>query len=129
MNKILLVTRSDHEITTRYLSAWSGKIIELARKKNIQVMDLKRDKANLKELKSRAAKMRPLFIILNGHGSDDCVTGYDDKILIKAGNNESILESKITYAVSCRSAAKLGIESVKAGALAYIGYTGDFRHW
>jgi len=41
MNRILLITRPDHDVTTRYLSAWSKEIIELADKKNIQVMDLK----------------------------------------------------------------------------------------
>ena len=126
MNKILLITRPDHDITTRYLSVWSKKIMELADKKNVQVLDLKRSRANIKELKSRVAKMRPLFIIFNGHGNDDCVTGDENKILVKAGNNECLLESKIIYAVSCRSAAELGRKSVEAGALTYIGYTGDF---
>jgi len=70
--------------------------------------------------------MKPLLIIFNGHGSDHCITGYEDKILIKAGNNESWLKLKIIYAISCRSAAKLGPKSIKAGALAYIGYNSDF---
>ena len=126
MNKILLITRPDHEVTTRYLSAWSDKIIKLADKKSIQVLDLKREKANAKELQSRISKMKPLFIIFNGHGDDDRVAGYEDEILVKAGSNERLLESKIVYAVSCRSATELGLKSVEAGALAYIGYTGDF---
>ncbi len=126
MNRILLITRPDHETTTRYLSVWSGKIIELADKKNIQVLDLKRKKANVKELQSRISKMKPLLVIFNGHGDDDCVTGYENKILVKVGDNEQLLESKIVYAVSCRSAVELGPKSIKAGALVYIGYTGDF---
>ncbi|OGG87075.1 hypothetical protein A3B87_03655 [Candidatus Kuenenbacteria bacterium RIFCSPHIGHO2_02_FULL_39_13] len=124
--KILLITRPDYDITTRYLSAWSKKVIELAEKKNVQVLDLKREKANPKELKSRILKMSPALIIFNGHGDNNCVTGYQDKILIQAGDNEELLESKIVYAVSCRSAAELGPKSIQAGALTYIGYTGDF---
>jgi len=124
--RILLITRPDHDITTRYLSAWSKKVIELAEKKNVQVLDLKREKANPKELKSRILKMSPSLIIFNGHGNDNYVTGYEDKILIQAGDNEKLLESKIVYAVSCRSAAELGPKSIQAGALTYIGYTGDF---
>ncbi len=124
--KILLITRPDHDKTTHYLSAWSQKIIELANKKNVQVLDLKREKANFKELKSRIIKMSPTLIIFNGHGSENCVTGHEDSILIQTGNNEELLESKIVYAVSCRSAAELGPKSIKAGALTYIGYTGDF---
>lgn len=30
MNRILLITRPDHDITTRYLSIWSKKVTELA---------------------------------------------------------------------------------------------------
>lgn len=124
--KTLLITRPDHDITTRYLSAWSKKIIEVAGRKNIQVLDLKRQKASLSELKSRIKKMDPSLVILNGHGSENCVTGYENKILVKAGDNEKLLESRIVYAVSCRSAKELGSKSIKAGALTYIGYTGDF---
>lgn len=126
MNTILLITAPDHDITTRYLSVWSNKILELANKKNIQVVNLKRKKANIKELKSRLLKMKPLFIFFNGHGSDSCITGYENKILIQAGNNEDLLKHKIIYALSCRSAVNLGLKSIKAGALAYIGYAGDF---
>lgn len=81
MNKILLVTRPNHDITTRYLSVWNERIIELAQKKHILVLDLKREKANKKELKSRILKMKPSLIVFNGHGSDNCVTGY------KSGGN------------------------------------------
>lgn len=126
MNRILLITTPDHDITTRYLSAWSSKILELANRKNIQVINLKRKNANIKELKSRILKIKPLFIIFNGHGDDDCIAGYDNKILIKSGNNENLLKEKIVYAVSCRSAVELGKKSIIAGALAYIGYDSDF---
>lgn len=126
MNKILLITAPDHDTTTRYLSAWSSKILELVDKKNIQVINLKRKKANIKELKSRLLKMKPLFIFFNGHGNNNHITGYENEILIQAGNNEDLLKHKIIYAVSCRSAVKLGLKSIKAGALTYIGYTGDF---
>lgn len=126
MNKILLITAPDHDITTRYLSVWSGKILELADKKNIQVINLKRKKANAIELKSRLLKMKPLFVVFNGHGNNSCITGYENKVLIQAGDNEDLLKYKIIYAISCRSAVKLGVKSIKAGALAYIGYVGDF---
>ena len=126
MNRILLITRPDHDITTRYLSVWSEKIIELADKKNISVLDLKRKKANKKELKSRMSKMKPSLVIFNGHGSSTSVMGYDNEILIKIGNNERLLKAKIVYAISCKSAVRLGLKSIMAGALAYIGYTGDF---
>lgn len=126
MNKILLVTRPNHDITTRYLFAWSRKIIELAQKKNIQVVDLKKEKANKDELESRISKMKPILIFFNGHGNSNYITGHGGEVLVKVNDNENILKSKIIYALSCRSAARLGSKSVKVGALTYLGYVGDF---
>lgn len=126
MNKTLLITRPDHDITTRYLRVWSNHIIKIADEKNIKILDLDSKKANKKELESRIEKIEPSLIIFNGHGSDDCITGYENEILVQAGNNEKLLKSKIIYAVSCNSAAKLGPESIKSGALSYIGYADSF---
>lgn len=126
MNKILLITTPDNDVTTRYLSFWSSKILELANKKNIQIINLKRKKANINELKSRILKIKPLLIIFNGHGNNDRITGHDNKILIQSDNNENLLKETIVYAVSCRSAVELGGKSIEAGALAYIGYDSDF---
>ena len=126
MSKLLLITRPNYEITTRYLFAWSGQIVDLAKTKGIDVIELKKNKANRKEFESRLAKLKPQLVIINGHGSDTCVTGHDGEVLIEAGQNEDILYSKIVYSLSCNSASCLGIESVKAGALCYIGYKTKF---
>lgn len=126
MNKTFLITRPDHDITTRYLKIWSKQIIKIADEKNIQVLDLDSVKANKKELESRIEKINPHLIIFNGHGSDDCITGYENRILVQTGDNEKLLKSKIIYAVSCNSALKLGPASIKSGAESYIGYTDSF---
>ena len=126
MSKLLLITRPNYEITTRYLFAWSGVVVNKAKSKGIDVVELKRDKANKKELEGRLEKLKPKLVIINGHGSDTRVTGNDGEVLIEAGKNEGILCSKIVYSLSCNSASILGIESVKAGALCYVGYKTEF---
>lgn len=126
MNKLLLITRPNYEITTRYLFAWSGIVVDMAKAKGVVVVELKKNKANRKEFESRLAKLKPRLVIINGHGSDTCVTGHDSEVLIEAGQNEGTLYSKIVYSLSCNSASRLGIESVKAGALCYIGYKTKF---
>lgn len=126
MNKMLLITRPNHDITTHYLFVWSSLIIKEAQKKNVQVLALDKQKANKKEVESRLAKMMPKLVVFNGHGDVDCITGYANKEIIKAGDNEKFLKLKIIYAVSCKSAATLGPKSIKSGALSYIGYTQDF---
>mgnify|MGYP001610199494 CR=1 FL=1 len=126
MNKIFLITRPKHDATTHYLFNWSKEVIELARKKGIQVLDLQKERANRKELTSIIKKKQPLFIFLNGHGGANFVAGHDEEILIKGGDNEDLLKSKLVYALSCQSAKRLGRKSIKKGAIAYFGYDDDF---
>lgn len=118
----LVITRPDHELTTNYLSNWSQIIILEAKRRNVQVVDLKRERANRREFESVISKTQPIFIILNGHGNDTMVTGHENLPLVEAGVNEQSLKGTITYAISCRSAKRLGKKAVKTGARAYIGY-------
>ncbi|MBU4022841.1 hypothetical protein KJ591_00555, partial [Patescibacteria group bacterium] len=126
MNKTLLITRPKHDTTVHYLFYWSKKIIELAQEKSIKVWDLKGKRANRKEIEGVLKKREPSLVFFNGHGDDDRIAGHNDEALLVAGENEELLISKIVYALSCRSGKKLGYESVKKGALGYIGYDEDF---
>ena len=125
-NKKLLITRPCYDDTTSYLHKWSEKIIELARKRNLTVFDLSKERVNKEELKKFIENQQPKFLIFNGHGSDDEILGHNGSTLIKSGENHNLLKSKITYAISCRSARKLGPDSIEVGATAYIGYKEDF---
>jgi len=126
MNKIFLVIRPKHDDTTHYLFNWSKNPIGLAKKKGIQVLDLKKSRANKKEFTSIVAKKQPFFIFFNGHGGSDCIGGQNNEVLVKVGENEQVLKSKIIYALSCKSAKKLGPKSINIGTVAYLGYDDDF---
>jgi hypothetical protein len=80
----------------------------------------------LKEGESMLAKQTPDVVFLNGHGSEEAVTGHNGEVILRAGENEYRLSEKIVYALSCRSASVLGVWSVEKGTRAYIGYTEDF---
>ena len=123
---MFLFTRPDYDPVTKYLSAWSKILITEARAKAIEVVDLVLGKANRKELEGRLKKMRPSFVVLNGHGNDDCVTGQNEERLVETGMNSDILAGRITYAVSCNSAARLGREVGLYEATAFIGYEKKF---
>lgn len=124
--KHLLLTRPDHDYATRYLSAWAEKFFDLAKQKNCSIVDLRRERANYKEVESVLQKRKPCFVVINGHGDDNLVTGYKNEPLLKAGYNSFLLQGKVTYAISCRSACILGEEVGKYGNTAYIGYKDDF---
>ncbi len=126
MSKNVLVTRPEYDYTTRYISAWSKKVIVFARSKGDLVIDLFQKRATKKEFESIIHKKNPSLVIINGHGNDRLICGQDGRVLIEAGVNDDILKSRIVYALSCRSAKILGSKSIGSGVLAYIGYVEDF---
>lgn len=126
MNKSLLITRPNYEVTTRYLYVWNKKVIKEAVERGIKVLDLEKEKAVRNEFMGRMRKINPVLVLLNGHGDSDCVAGHNDEIIVKVGDNEEIFEGKIVYALACKSALLLGPKSVEAGAAAFVGYLKDF---
>jgi len=123
---ILLVTRPNHDVTTRYLSVWAEEIITLARERGVKVIDLSGHKATKKEFSGRVEKLNPETLFLNGHGSDKSIAGQDNDILISAGDNHNLLKGKIAYALSCDSAKELGETVANEDKSAYIGYKDEF---
>jgi len=125
MGGTLLITRPEHDEPTYYLSKWSEQIIDKAKNKNVKVIDLHRDKANRGRVIGILEKRKPKLVVLNGHGSDISVYGHDDEIILKENDSEA-MKGKIIYARCCKSAKSLGQNSIKQGALAYLGYKEDF---
>jgi len=121
----LLITRPEHDPAMRFLSSWSLEIIDEAKRKSIEVIDLKRNKAERKKVLGILEKIPIKLAVFNGHGNEDSVTGHDDKIILKKGDKKAV-ESKIIFARSCQSAKFLGPSAVQDGAIAYLGYKGDF---
>ena len=122
----MIVTRPQYDTTTKYLSVWAAEVIDFAKKKGIEVVDLLKDKANKKDFTGRVKKLKPDIIFLNGHGDDDCVTGHDQETLVEAGHNHDILHGVITYALSCNSGKILGPKVVENNQATYIGYEDKF---
>lgn len=125
MNKTLLITRPEHDPATRYLSRWSEEIIKKAEEKGINVIDLFRNKANRKRVIGTLEKRDPGLVVLNGHGSESSVEGHDNETILKE-SDKKVVESKIIFARSCKSAKSLGQSIVNQGAIAYLGYDDDF---
>jgi len=49
----MIVTRPQYDVTTKYLSVWAGEVINFAKKKRIEVIDLLKDKANRNDFAGR----------------------------------------------------------------------------
>ena len=126
MNKVYLLTRPEHDDTTYYLSNWCKETIKLSEERGIKVLDLTKEKANRLEFENRMNNFSPDLVVLHGHGNEDMVTGHKNQPLVVINENENLLNSKIVYAISCRSAKNLGRKSIEAGAINYSGYEDDF---
>lgn len=122
----ILITRPEHDATTRYISRWNQCVIDEAERRGVDVFDLRKEGATRKEFVSRVSKLRPSLILLNGHGNEDTVTGHDNEPLVSAAENPGVLHGAITYALSCRSAAQLGKVVITESQTAFIGYQEDF---
>ena len=126
MNKTILVTRPRYDDTTAYLNKWAGLVKEFAEERGCRVLDLDGEKANRAEFESYAKKHRPNFFFFNGHGSDEAVTGDQEKDLLLHKVNDNFCTGAIVYIRSCNAGGTLANSLVAKGTKACIGYTTKF---
>lgn len=124
--KRFFITRPSHDATVSYLHAWGAEIIGFAEQNNIAYTDFKKEKANKEEVCKFILKQTPRLVMFNGHGNPLTIAGHKDEPLVTADENEEILASTITYAVSCEAAVELGKKIIQKGGTAFIGYEGPF---
>ncbi len=125
MEKILLITRPEHDAGTRYLSRWTERIINGAKNRGVRVIDLHRQQAERKRFLGTLKKSNPNLVVLNGHGNENTVTGHDGQAILTETDG-SIANGKIIFARACRSAKILGPKLVASGVIVYLGYKEDF---
>ena len=128
MSRIILVSNASHDAPTEYLDSWFGKIIELVKKQeDTKLFELKKERANRKELTELIEKENPQLVIFNGHGNDELITGFNQDVLVRCNDNESILEGRIIHSMACESAKKLGQKCITIGTRCFIGYKEKFN--
>ena len=125
-SKVLLLTRPFYENPTNYLYHWAMPIIKLARSRQLEVIDLSKEKANRVELEGRLKKVNPKLVMFNGHGTSKAILGQDGQVLVEKDKSEPLLAGKIVYARACQTAKTLGKSCVKHKTDAFIGYKEDF---
>lgn len=122
---LLLLTRPRYDTPTHYLFYWAGLLIDGAKRKQVQCIDLEKDNAKKKKLHSYLAK-RPIdIVILNGHGNQEAVVGQGE-IILSIGNGSDLFEGKTIYIRACDAGTILGKEIMKKGSKGFIGYIQPF---
>ena len=91
------------------------KIFDLAKEKGCSIIDLRRERANRIEVESVLSKRNPCFVVINGHGGDDLVAGYENKPLLIAKTNSSLLKRKnyLCHILSVRACSWRGGGDIK----------------
>ena len=105
---------------------WSKHILKFAKESNIRIIDISGNKVTKKALESYIRKIKPTFIMINGHGNNDYVCGHKDEKLVRKGVNESVFKNSVVFARSCSSALGLGRACSTNVNTTYIGYTADY---
>jgi len=126
MKKGLIITLPQSDDVTEYLAVFSKSITDECEKRAIKFHELKREKANKKEFETSLKSYDYNFVILNGHGEENRITGHQNKTIIKKGENNHILNKRITYARSCWAAAGLGGCYSRDKTSCFIGYNIPF---
>ncbi len=121
-----LITTPHDDDAIAYCNAWSKEIMDVASQKGFPVFELAGAKANKNNLESYLNKQNIRFVMLNGHGTPDLITGYKKEVILQAGKNERLLKGKVAYARSCWSLRVLGESCVTAGAGGFVGYNLPF---
>lgn len=126
MSGKFLITRPRHDRIVNYLFFWSEDIIDFAKSKNINHIDLSEKKAARRNVESYLNKQNPILVMFNGHGTPQMICGHQDEPLITINDNEDILKSKIVYALSCDAGVELGESACKKGCESFICYGDKF---
>lgn len=125
----VLVTRPKYDGATHYLYYWTGKVIDWVKNRTVEIIDLKQDKSNKKNVCGYLKKNQAGVVLLNGHGNEEAIFGHGGKELFSVKDDLSFFNGKTVFMRACRAGKVLGTQMVKAGARAVIGYDEDFQFW
>jgi len=120
-----MIIRTNHDTQTSYLYHWSNQIIELAEKRNLNVVKIEGKDINEVVIRKRIKNKRPKFIFFNGHGNTISLFNNDKKPFLDIKSSD-IFRKTITFARACDCLKELGKTAVEKGSKAFIGYKKKF---
>jgi len=123
-----LITCPDHDDATYFVSEYSIELIKFAKEKGFNVINCYEKNATKARVKNFIETKNPEFIMFNGHGNDDIITGQVFEPIIRLEDSD-LIKDRIVYARVCHTARTLGKKCAETGTGAYIGFTDRFRIW
>jgi len=122
--KRLFLARTGQDLGNQYLYAYSQEILDEANNRGWIVEKSENELHTRTNTCSRLSN-KPGLVVLNGHGSEDAVFGFNDEPVLDSENSH-LLAGSVSFMRACGCLSKLGKKAVAAKAKAVIGYRGDF---
>lgn len=123
----LLVTTPRYDEGTHYLHAWSQRLIEEAKKRNLKIKVLDKDDVTKIQFQSYLKKQSFDLVVINGHGNEIVVAGRDNtEVILSCGDGDNLFVDKVVYIRACSCGLILGRSLVDKGAKGFVGYTQPF---
>jgi len=121
----MIVIRTNHDVQTNYLYAWSESLIKEAELKGFNVTTMEGRDITEKVLRSRIQNKKPSFIFFNGHGNAKRIFNNENKPFIDISSSD-VFEKTITFARACGCLKELGRDAVRKGCNSFVGYKNNF---
>lgn len=121
----MIVIRTNHDISTSYLFAFSEELIKEAEIKGFKVGKIEGDDISQDTLRSRIKNRKPKFIFFNGHGNDTSLFDNNEKEFINIASADLFKET-VAYTIACNCLVKLGSAAIDKGCYSFIGYEKPF---
>lgn len=114
---------------------WVGtSVVYYAKTVGLELTDLCGEDVVRSKVEACLKDKNPIFFFHASHGDYDMITGQNNCNLIccsdhahKLKKNHDVLQNRITYTLSCKSAKKLGPQIIKRGGISYLGYNSNLR--
>lgn len=121
----MIIIRTNHDVQTNYLYAWSESLIKEAELKGFNVAKMEGKDITEKVLRSRIQNRKPSFILFNGHGNAKSIFNNENKPFIDISSSD-VFDKTVTFARACDCLKELGKNAVEKSCYAFIGYKNNF---
>ncbi len=111
----VLLTAPNYDEATSYLYAYAKDLV-----KDFECIFLERPRLTKKNLKNILEKKKPLLVLFHGHGNPTMIFGDDDELLIKEGENHSILKIFCSFSLLPTNCQKSGSFLLPTSCFEYV---------
>jgi hypothetical protein len=126
-NRALFCENTTDSVTTPFANYRSKNVIPVFKKRGFTVIVLSGTDDIRTNFIPEAKNLLTVYLSGIGHGNYTLYTGHSGNRILEACNYDNAeVKSKSIHFLSCRTAAKLGPDTVKKGAHSYAGYTENF---